>query len=209
MDKIFKIKDDKITIVPGTKIVRAEQLESLLDSQAIIDQSKVIANEIKEKAEVVYKERYDEGYENGYNEGKDEYTSKIMDMLMSQVDSLNKLELDLANVVIDSVKKIINEIPDNELVIKIVRQGINTVRGQKRVVVRISPADEGIVREDLKLMLISNDGSSGYLEIHVDSSLHHGDCILETPLGIVNSSLDNQLRILKNAVIKCVQQQEL
>lgn len=208
MDNIYKIVDDKITIAPGTKIIKAEQLEVIYNAQSIIDKSKEVASEITKKAEETYKLRYAEGFKAGVEEGKGEYSFKIMDMLMSQVDSLAKLELDLANVVIDAVKKIINDIPEDELVVKIVRQGINTVRGQKRVVVRISPMDEKAVKEDLKLMLVSSDGTSGYVEIQVDSNLHRGDCILETPLGIVNSSLDNQLKILQKAVINRVQQQE-
>ena len=133
-------------------------------------------------------------------EGKSEYTFKIMDMVLSQVDSLESLEKQLVEVVTKSVNKIIGDLDEKDRIVRVVRKGLSAVRGEKRIVVRVSTHDEPIVREDLKAYLLSDDGRSGYIEVIGDVNLKKGDCILETQMGVVEASLDTQLKILSESL---------
>ncbi len=206
MSRIFCISGEKVKIAGGVRIIRRDDLGILHDSNEIIEKSRNLAEDIRKKAEEDYRIRYQEGFEKGQLEGKSEYTEKIMDLIMSQVDSLAELENDMAQVVIDSVTKIIGELPDSEQIVRVVRKAINTVRGMKRVTVRVAPEDEDAVRGDLGMLLVSPDGRTGYIDLVADASMKHGDCILETPMGIINAGLEFQLGILKKSIRSRVQQ---
>ena len=197
---VYRISDKAIQPAPGTRIIRRAELKNLFEACDLISEAEAAAERIRQKAEEDYQKRYDEGFEKGQNEGKMEYADKLIDLIMSQVDSLAALENDMWQVVVDSVKKIIGELPDDEQIVRVVRKAINSVRGMKHLLVKVSQADEPAVREDLKMLLVSPDGSSGYIEIVADASLHHGDCILETSMGIVNASLDFQIDMLKKSI---------
>ena len=186
--------------------IQVERLRRAYEQQKALFEDKLIAREEYLKAEEDYQRRYQEGFEKGQTEGKGEYTEKIMDLIMSQVDSLAELENDMAQVVIDSVTKIIGELPDNEQIVRVVRKAINTVRGMKRVTIRVAPDDENAVRQDLGMLLVSPDGRTGYIDLVGDASMKHGDCILETPMGIINAGLEFQLGILKKSIQSRVQQ---
>ncbi|WP_406546766.1 HrpE/YscL family type III secretion apparatus protein [Succinimonas sp.] len=206
MSRIFCITEEKVAVAEGVRIIRRDDMQTLHDANEIIVKSREIADGIRQKAEEDYQRRYQEGFEKGQTEGKGEYTEKIMDLIMSQVDSLAELENDMAQVVIDSVTKIIGELPDNEQIVRVVRKAINTVRGMKRVTIRVAPDDENAVRQDLGMLLVSPDGRTGYIDLVGDASMKHGDCILETPMGIINAGLEFQLGILKKSIQSRVQQ---
>ncbi len=205
----YHIENSRIVPAGGTKVIKRDELKDFFAAEEIISKSEELAAEIREKAEISYKQRYDEGFEKGQNDGKMEYSDKILELIMSQVDTLAELENDMAGVVVDSVKKIIGELPSNEQITRVVRKAINTVRGMKRLIVRVSADDEPAVREDLQMLLVSPDGSSGYIELVADATLHHGDCIMETSMGIVNASLDFQIDMLRQSINNRIQQKNM
>ncbi|MCL1603327.1 HrpE/YscL family type III secretion apparatus protein [Succinatimonas hippei] len=201
MEKIFHLDaDDKLQIADDVKIIRKDDLEKFFAAEEIILESKKKAQEILDKAEEIYKNRFEQGLTEGKEEGKSEYTFKIMDMVLSQVDSLESLEKQLVEVVTKSVNKIIGDLDEKDRIVRVVRKGLSAVRGEKRIVVRVSTHDEPIVREDLKAYLLSDDGRSGYIEVIGDVNLKKGDCILETQMGVVEASLDTQLKILSESL---------
>ena len=201
MEKIFHLDaDDKLQIADDVKIIRKDDLEKFFAAEEIILESKKKAQEILDKAEEIYKNRFEQGLTEGKEEGKSEYTLKIMDMVLSQVDSLESLEKQLVEVVTKSVNKIIGDLDEKDRIVRVVRKGLSAVRGEKRIVVRVSTHDEPIVREDLKAYLLSDDGRSGYIEVIGDVNLKKGDCILETQMGVVEASLDTQLKILSESL---------
>ena len=180
MEKIFHLDaDDKLQIADDVKIIRKDDLEKFFAAEEIILESKKKAQEILDKAEEIYKNRFEQGLTEGKEEGKSEYTFKIMDMVLSQVDSLESLEKQLVEVVTKSVNKIIGDLDEKDRIVRVVRKGLSAVRGEKRIVVRVSTHDEPIVREDLKAYLLSDDGRSGYIEVIRDVNLKKGDVVLK------------------------------
>jgi type III secretion protein L len=165
-----------------------------------VDKVKEAAAEAGEQAKAVYKKRYDEGYEVGLDEGKSVYTEKLMDMVMGQVDSIEGLERQIVGVVMDAVSKIIGSFDQNELVTRVVHQGLNAVRGSKSILMRVSSQDERILRESLKNYLVGRDNPTGYINMVADPNLKVGDCLLETEQGVVEASLNSQLKILQRSL---------
>ncbi len=200
MGKLFVAQEGNFTIRPGMHIVHQEDLQTLYDANELMEKSREQAGVIEQKAHEVYQKRYEEGLEQGRDEGKGEYTMKIMEMVMTQVDSLQGLEQQLTEVVISSVEKMLGAFDPGDLAVRVVRKALAAVRGEKRILVRVSPKDEPVVRQDLQSFLISDDGRSGYIDVRPDPNLPHGGCVLETPLGVVNAGLSSQLKILKQAL---------
>lgn len=202
----YDVSSFNVTPAPGTRIIRRAELADLVGAQDLLTRSNAAAEETRRKADEDYQRRYDEGFSQGLEEGKQEYADKLLELIMSQVDILADLERDMAGVVNDCVRKIIGELPDDEVIRRVVRRAINTVRGMKRLMIRVSREDEEAVRDELQALLVSPDGSSGYIELSSDASLHHGDCIMETHMGIINASLDLQLDHLMRSIEERIQQ---
>ena len=208
MERLFKLDHSKWKVADGIRVIKKHDLEKLIQASEIIDAAQKEAAKIKEQAKIDYQKRFEEGLLQGKEEGKAEYTLKIMETVLSSVDSLEGLERQLVDVVVQSVSKIIGEIPQDERIIRIVRKGLNAVRGEKRVVIRVSLLDEPYVRNDLKAYILSPDGRSGYIEVIGDPNLRQSDCVIETQLGVVEAGLNSQLRILSKALSSRVNEQK-
>ena len=201
MSEYFQLKDTKMwSVRPGSKVIKVAEYSLLSNANELVDKVKAAAAEAGEQAKAVYKKRYDEGYEVGLDEGKSVYTEKLMDMVMGQVDSIEGLEKQLVSVVMDAVSKIIGSFDQNELVTRVVHQGLNAVRGSKSILMRVSSQDERILRESLKNYLVGRDNPTGYINMVADPNLKVGDCLLETEQGVVEASLSSQIKILQRSL---------
>ena len=90
--------------------------------------------------------------------------------------------------------------------LRIVRNALNVVRGQQKVTVRVAPADEAAVLEAMAAMTAGSSGTS-FLTVMADPRLERDSCILESELGVVDASLQTQLKALENAFQSKIQQQ--
>lgn len=201
MSEYFQLKETKQwNVRAGAKVIKAAEYALLSNANDLIGKVKSASADAVEQAKAVYKKRYDEGYAVGLDEGKSLYTEKLMDMVMGQVDSIEGLEKQLVSVVMDAVSKIIGSFDQRELVTRVVHQGLNAVRGSKSILMRVSSQDERILRESLHNYLVGRDNPTGYINLVADPNLKVGDCLLETEQGVVEASLNSQLRILQRSL---------
>lgn len=133
-------------------------------------------------------------------EGRLEHAEKVMETVLSSVEYIEGIEATLVNVVAVAVRKVIGEIDENERIVRIVRNALVTVRNQQHVTIRVAPADEKAVRAELASMLASVPGGTSFLDVVPDARLERGACLLESELGVVDASLETQLKALENAL---------
>ena len=110
------------------------------------------------------------------------------------MEFIESSENTVVSVVNQSVRKIIGELDEETRIRKIVGTALNTVRGQQKVTVRVSPVDEPAVSKSLAAMT-----SGAFLNVVADTRLGAGSCILESELGVVDASLETQLKALEHA----------
>ena len=67
--------------------------------------------------------------------------------------------------------------------------------------VRVCEDDLDAVQNSLSSLLQTYPGIS-FLDIAADSRLKRGACLIESELGVVDSSLDTQLEAIKRAILK-------
>ena len=205
MGTMFRLNDDSIQPAAGTKIIKSAELGQLFEASALLEATRKKAAEMERAALEAYEEKRLEGYRDGLEEGKLEHAEKMMETILSSVEFIEGIEKTLVKVVNQSLRKIIGEMDDSERIVAIVRNALNVVRGQQKVTVRVSPADEEAV---LKAMAAMTSGSSGssFLTVISDVRLEKDSCILESELGVVDASLSTQLRALENAFQSKIQQ---
>ncbi len=191
---------DNWQIKPTQNVVKASDFSKLCQVSELLEQVKKQSLDIKDKAEEIYKDSFEKGVLEGRAEGKEEYAEKIMDMVLSQVESIEALESQLVGVVIDAVTKIIGEFDPKDRVLRVVKQALNSVRGSKSITLKVCAQDEKLLRTNLSSYLLNSDGSKGYITLVSDPNLRSGDCILETEQGVVDSSLQSQLKILQKVL---------
>ena len=197
MPTLFRLTEKKMSPVAGTKVIKSDDAVFLMEGNQILEKAQMQASTILEEANAIYELRKQEGYDDGLAEGKMEHTEKIMETVLSSLEFIENIEKTVVEVVGSSVKKLIGEFNKDELIVGIVRQALNSVRSQQKVIIRVAVEDSNAVSEALAIMI--QNKSSGFIDIIPDSRLKHGSCILESELGVIDASLDIQLLALEKA----------
>lgn len=195
MDTLFQINKDLPTPANGVRVIKASDYKNFLEAKSIIDFANQRAAQILEDAQTQYKLRMDEGYQEGIEQGKLEHSEKMMETILASVEFIENIERTVASVVTQSVEKIIGEIDDNDRIVRIVHQALNSVRGHQRVTVRVSPDEEPAVSKSLAAMT-----NGDFMTVIGDPRLENGRCILESELGVVDASLQTQLAAIANSI---------
>ena len=199
MDAMFRLTEGSIRPAAGTKLLKAEEYGLLLEADALLAAAKKQAEEMEQKAREAYEQKREEGYRDGMEEGKLEHAEKMVETILSSVEFIEGIEDTLVSVVNQAIRKIIGDMDDKERIVRIVRTALNTVRGQQKVTVRVAPADEAAVSEALAAMTAGSSSGSAFLTIMADARLPRDSCILESELGVVDASLETQLKALEHA----------
>jgi len=206
MGTLFRLNNDGIQPVAGTKRIPHSELGQLCEASELLEAARRKAAEMEQAALDAYEEKRQEGYRDGLEEGKLEHAEKMMETILSSVEFIEGIESTLVRVVNQSIRKIIGDMDDKERIVAIVRNALNVVRGQQKVTVRVAPADEAAILEAMAAMTAGSSGNS-FLTVVADPRLEKDSCILESELGVVDASLSTQLKALENAFQSKIQQQ--
>lgn len=204
MAKLFQLTNNSLYINSSAKIIKAQEIQEYLEAGELLSKAKERAAEILREAENAYEERKAQGYLDGQTEGKLEHAEKIMETVLSSVEFIENIENTVVDIVHESIIKVIGELDDNERIVRIVRTALQHVRNQQQILIRVAPEDEKYVRSALAAMVQNRQGN-GYLDISADPRLEQGACILESELGVIDASLETQLKAIENALRNKIQ----
>lgn len=199
MGSMFQLTASTITVRPDTRIIKTEDIAKLHEASDIVEAAKKRAEQILAEAQSDIERMRQQGYEEGREEGRLEHSEKLMETVLQSVEFIENIEATIVDVVNQAIRKVIGDIDDKERIVRIVRTALASVRNQQQVTVRVAPTDEGAVSEALSAMLTSVPGSPSFLNVVADSRLEPNSCILESELGVVDASLETQLKAFENA----------
>ncbi|WP_179298818.1 flagellar assembly protein FliH [Evansella halocellulosilytica] len=169
---------------------------------------KNVLNEAEKKFTEAEKSGRKQGYEAGVLEGRQSYDELIKKaenaVRKAQEDyflKVEKAESDLLDLALKVAEKIIGEsiVKDHNAWIHLVKEAVKEVREQEEVKIYVPvSAYELTLQHEQEIKEIALH--TRHLYIYPDSSLLKHSCIIETPFGKVNASIDSQLEEMKKAL---------
>ncbi|MDR3143712.1 MAG: type III secretion system stator protein SctL [Puniceicoccales bacterium] len=170
-------------------------------SEQLLQKTKVSCEEMRQKAAQRFKEEELRGREEGLKNAKREVAQKLLELTRKQEEDWAQLEQGMGKVAVRALERILGEMDEGEVIVKIVKNALKAVRGQKQAALKVAASDAGAVREQLDDILRVN-GEVKYLDIIADSHLSPGSCFLETEYGVIDASLKTQLKAIQEAMEK-------
>ncbi len=174
------------------------------------NEADVIVSEARRDSEQKLQEAYEEsknrGYNEGYQKGSDETAQMKADAKAlydeaskERTESIAAIEADVVKLVIKILEKIFGDTIKikPELILCLVRQGIDNSTLRDNIIIHVAAEDydEVVDNRDNILALIEDTVK---LEIQKDPGLVKSDCIIETPFGNIDCSLDQQFKAIKD-----------
>lgn len=173
---------------PSIDVLKKEDYSQYINSQSLMES-------IKSNADNLYEQAKEKGYLDGLEQSKLEQSEHMFKLIDNSIQYLADIEQSIIDIVQKIVKKILHSVSDEELTVGLVRSALQYVRNEKHVVIKVAPSQKIVLKEKLNELLNENP-SIGFLDVVADATLKEGDCIMESEIGIVDSSLSTQLDFL-------------
>ena len=126
-----------------------------------------------------------------------------METVHRTVDYLASAEEMMCSLVLEAIKKIIGDMDDREIITRVVKNALAMVRNQKQVTLKVAPEDLETIQSRLS-DIMENYPTIGFVEIVADSRLKKHSCVLESEMGVVDASIEVQLKAIEKALRKTI-----
>lgn len=209
--KFFALIHGDTTIHPPAegKVIPAAEFSELIDALEVKERVKKDAEqyrlEVAKECELLKAQAQRDGFEAGFKEWAT-YVAKLEEEIILVRKELEKL---LVPVALKAAKKIVGrEIESSEdTIADIVASSLKAVSQHKRITVYVNRKDlEALERNRSRLKQIFE--SLEVLSLRERSDIAPGGCIIETEGGIINAQLENQWRVLENALEQLLKKKE-
>ena len=201
MANLFRIDPAGVSASPDTRLIKAAAWANYCAAENIVEEARAYAREMRRKAVEAFAEEKLRGYEQGVLEGRQEHAEHIMDAVLKSIEYIEGLEKGVSTLVGEALRKIMGSLPPEEIMAGVVRQSLALVRGQKQVVLRVSPADEEAVK--VRMTDIMREYSSiAFVDVQADGRLSQGACTLQSEMGIIDAGVETQIRAIVNTLEK-------
>jgi len=182
---------------PGS-VVKAEDLAVLEKATSLLDAVEKKSREIHEELERQIAEAREEGRSQGLEEARSEAARIHLKTAADLSKYLASIQDGLLEALIGCMRGVILELPPRERLAQLLGKAISDLGSSQRITLSVNPASAPLVND-----VLSTLGSlipSGGVEVKVRPDLPEDSCLLETPMGIVDASLESQLQALKTSL---------
>lgn len=196
MDKFVSIKPLDSQLEPGKVVLKASDYRHLVSYEALVHEMNLREQERDERATQALHDAIQTGLQEGRAQAHDQVVQQLLGFTIKMHDNLRNVELAMTQVVIDAVQQILHTFEDRELVASTVRRGIDLVRSSKKLIIRVHPQMQDVVLEQLEEW----QRTIVHIEVLPDTQLKLDECVLESDVGIIHASVEQQIESLIRAL---------
>ena len=207
---VVVLKPDALSFAPGASVLKASSYGVLMDAQnakqAANDQAKRIIDAAQgqlERAradgEVLREQKRLEGQQQGRHEARAEVAECLSQLNGSMQAWIAAVEPNLLELVTRCVKEIIERTDRSALIQESVDRGLAELSSANEIKIKIAPSQAETIRP-LLASIADRHGLRATVRLEPDAMLKEGDCIVESPMGVVDLRIDTQLRLIRNAL---------
>jgi len=207
---VVVLKPDSLSLAPDVAVIKAAQYGVLVEAQAakqeaqaqaarIIDAANAHLQQAQADGDALREQKRVEGQQQGREEARAEVTETISKLNASMQAWIAEVEPTLIQLVTRCVKEVV-ETTDRTAVIKeSVDRGLAELSSANEIKIKIAPSQAETIRP-LLAEIADRHGLRATVRLEPDAMLKEGDCIVESPMGVVDLRIDTQLRLIKNAL---------
>jgi type III secretion protein L len=202
MEVYVFIENDKIRISPETKIIKAKTYTTISEAENILNKLHKRAESIKMSAKKAFRSEKERGYNDGLRNCKHQMAQEISSVSIQTEKYLHEIEDKIKSLVLHTVRKIIDEIEPHELISALVKKSLELMRHHNQIKLKVSPLHLDFLNDKINEIKGPYPNIKG-IEIVAEDRLSKDQLILESPIGIVDASIDTQLNAIQDSFTRC------
>ncbi|MBF5050563.1 Uncharacterized protein CLAVI_000174 [Candidatus Clavichlamydia salmonicola] len=200
--KCFSLIAEPKQISLNKKVIPEEEYALLLTAQEVVDTAEQDAVRLKELLMAQGKKLKATATKNGFQEGLNQWTKQLAFLQEETMSMRDRMKNAVVPLVVMSVRKIVGKELEvrPETIVSIIATALRAVSQNKKISIYVNPGDLEIVSNS-KPHLKSVFEYLESLTVAPKEEIVKGSAIIETETGIINTSLDSQLKALE-AILK-------
>ena len=194
----FIIRNDQELSWPDrtSKVIKAQDFWAYKQAREAVADGFKRRDQIVDAALAAFEAEQRRGYLEGREAARLEQTSNMISIISQTVDYFAKVEAQMVDLVLDAVQRIVDDFDDRERIVKVVRNSLASVRGQKQLLVKVNPVHVLTIKSHISA-LMETYPSIEQIEVVPDSQLAEDACVIESDIGQVEASMSGQLEALR------------
>ena len=196
---LLLMKND-LRIDSAKRLVKADEVATLAKASEIVAAAEAEAAKIVADAKRMFEEQRTKGYEKGLEDGRQEILQQKLDLLDESVKYMESVEREMGAVVMKALRKCVENIGDEDLIVQVVRRAMATiVRSQRQITLRV-PADKVAAVKARMGEILKDYPAVNFTEVLEDPRLTGVSCVVETAAGMVETSISAQLAAIEKSI---------
>ena len=194
------VRKQSFELSSSCRLVKAADAQTACDAEAVIAAAEAEAARLVEAAKEAFEEERRKGYAQGLADVQAEVSRRKLALAEESAEFMASVEQKMADVVMKSLRKCVDEIGEKELVVQIVRKVMKAVvRNQRQIVLRVAPDMVESVRSRMN-EIIADFPLLDEVDVQEDPRLKGTACAVETAAGIADASIDTQLAAVEDSI---------
>lgn len=187
-----------IRLKPNTKIIKAKDSTVYFDAITLLEESKKALNDSKIEGLKIKSQAEERGYEEGSQKANNFLAEKNIETASAISSYLSTVEDKLSSIVFSVIRKIINEYDDTDYVTQSINSALVKFRKNQKITLHVH---DSLIQEVSSRINMENYNED---TIHFipDSTLNKKDCLVITELGIINATLEQQLKTIEDCLLE-------
>ena len=197
------IKVHSSSATPAVSKITREAHEASLEAKDILAKAQEQAAQLLEDAQQEKDALFEESSEQGYAAGLDKWNDALAEAWSRRDAFLLRNEAELVRLAVAIAEKVVRRSveADSDVVVQAVKEALKSVRGEKRITIKVNPSEEDVLREQVSsLRLLGSE--VGDLVIVGNPAIAAGGCIVESELGVIDAQIDTQLASIEKALMR-------
>jgi type III secretion protein L len=181
------------------KVIKAKDFWAFKDAERALAEALQKKRQIITSAERAYQAEKQRGYAEGSEEAKLEQSGNMVEIVSQTVEYFGKVETQMVDLVLDAVRKVVNDFDDRQRVSTVVKNCFDLLRNQKQLSLNVHPSQVDYMRGQVEELQRIYPAIS-HIDVHPDNKLALDACVVESEIGIVEASLAGQVETLRQAL---------
>lgn len=192
MTQVFALRPLGLGLAAPDGIIPAALAEAMTDADRILARARAEAEAIRADALAAREEERRRGHAEGLRQAQAEGAAWMHQARQDLDARLDRIQIDLADVVAACVKRIVLSFDDRQLALDTVRSAMASLRSERRLQLFVAPQAEAAIRAALPALMADYPEIQS-IDLIADPALTPPDVRLESELGTVTSILNDTL----------------
>jgi len=193
------LSPDKVCLAPGVRRISASQFSALVDAHEALEVAKSQAETIVNQADQVRDQARQDGMNQGRAQARAELVSCVASLRGSVGTWVQNTEPKLVEIVQRCVRDVIKSVDTDQLVRDSIHRALSEMTTAQDIRVQVHESQVDALRAQVE-GFIDKHALRGVIRFEASMALKPGDCIVESPMGVVDLRVESQLKFVNQTL---------